>query len=229
MPPVVPKPNTDRFTTIAPPRYGYEGYRSLSTPALVSDSSSRAVMDEARDPSNEYYRRRFSNSDGNSSKGSSSKNQRSVELLPGLEADDIVPGITETSVWKNVLEHMLVAKTGNEEELEEASVALKRTARPLKQQQMYHRRMPSHDIQYKDDATFPALEVAPKINSIKIAPSAYAGQSVGYEPRMAYNPTQQRDPDEIVADDEPMPRGRRNAESDDSLWGFLTCRATDAL
>ncbi|KAL3905923.1 MAG: hypothetical protein SGILL_009481, partial [Bacillariaceae sp.] len=188
VPPVTPQPKSSNHVSIITPP-SYEGYRSTSqgwesTGGIMEESrghSTRAVFEEARDPSNEYYRRRVSASDGNSSKESGSKrsgskNQHSVELLPGLEADDIVPGITETTMWKNVLEHMLVAKTnGDEEDLKEL---------PKKHQQLQnqHRRMPSGEMQYHDEATVPATEGVPKINSLKILPPLYSGRSAGYQP-----------------------------------------------
>jgi hypothetical protein len=227
MPPATLRPKMDRFTAVAPPRY--EGYRSMLHPSLEhgGDNPTEVAMDEARDPSNEYYRRRVSNNDGGSSNGSGGRNQRSVELLPGLEADDILPGITETNVWKNVLEHLLVSKTGDEKELEEVSVALQRTAVSLKQNQdqTYHRRLSSHD---RENATVPTVELEPKIS-----PLTFSGFQQSHSPvpeSRTGDPARgdfRSDSDEIIAEDPPQPH--RVVESDDTLWGFLTCRATDAI
>jgi hypothetical protein len=255
--------STDRYTAVIPPPRHDEINNSFSSGQFAS--TTRAVFDEARDPSNEYYRRRAGyksqtqprgdGSNGGTSKGSSSTSQRakSIELLPGLEAEDIIPGITETNVWKNVLEHMLVSKSGNQDQLEEVSVALERSAK--KQMYQQHRRMqgrtPSQpDMQYHEEATFAAKEVEPKFKKMSFVSTESENRAAGprlrssaeqpmyqyrstsmspfpADPLSEYHPDGHSDPDTILAEE---PRNRNmglDPNSDDTLWGFLTCRATD--
>jgi hypothetical protein len=168
-------------------------------------------------------------SNGGSKEGSHSTVQRakSVELLPGLEAEDILPGITGTTVWKNIVEQMWVSKGGNDDQPKEASLDQQRSAHEHMNQTQSHMQngMLSHDMQHRGDSTVPApifkkMSIvsmgSPDIAASKFLPRTMPGQS-------PY--TYQAMP--IPAE---MPRARAiglNPDSDDTLCGFLTCRAAD--
>lgn len=227
----------------------------VSPPRHDSFQQQRAGYQEARDPSSEYYNHRRSpiKTRGDDSRGGSSANQRSrsMELLPGLEAEDILPGITETNVWRNVMKHMLSSKTGNEEEMEEASVALQRSIKPQEygqQQRRMQGRFLGQVPQSSEDPTVSAMDVAPKFQTMSIVSKAPTGGPTPPPPRTAKShqqplfqyrsmpmpplrmaePPVESDPDlDTILADPTMRDIGLNPDSDDTLWGFLTCRATD--
>ncbi|KAG7338217.1 hypothetical protein IV203_002622 [Nitzschia inconspicua] len=218
-------------------------------------SSTRAVLQEARDPSDDCrIRRRGSHANGGKNGNrngswSTSRRARSIELLPGLEAEDILPGITETDVWKNVLEHMFVSKNHTSDEMEEVSAPFQRSS--ANQRQIYqdpsatHERKPSYGNQHLQDATVSANQMEPKYKDMPIGGMGDVDRSVEKQEQLyQYRSTPvstvsdgaRLEPHEDIRSGSDMilaeePRRSRNGglnpNSDDTLWGFLTCRATD--
>jgi hypothetical protein len=240
---------------------------------------------EARDPSNEFNQQRRTTyyrgsktknglnpldpsheSDGHRSRTSSKdsrssgsnhegRRQSSVELLPGLEPDDIVPGITD--VWKNVQQYMQLTRDGADMDssVDKVSAELKKVGYPSKRYE--------YDIKVvdrSDDSSGSAVEIAPKktllprvkdmMKKAKIVPPRYKrnksdkydvsdtgalstiaitdvdGNRSGDYNNVENHANEDEDADCTIAEDQPQKSLHRHPESDDTLWGFLTCRAT---
>ena len=276
----------DNKKVVLPPRYEAAAGSGRRVSEYYNRAANNSNMMEARDPSNEFNRQRrtsyFKKRNGlnpldptednrsrtgsRDSRGSGSDKQgrrQSIELLPGLEPDDIVPGIT--NVWKNVQTYMQLTREGADMDssVDKVSAELKKV-KPSNKRYDYDIQVVDGDA---DDLSMSAVEIAPKESNKKFSrvkdmmkkvplvpprynknrnnpPAAYDKYDVSdttvlsttaiidmddsrYGEYIDPNATPvDADADGSIAHDQPPKSLYQHPESDDTLWGFLTCRAT---
>jgi hypothetical protein len=179
-----------------------------------SKTLSPSTMDEARDPSPAD---RKSKGGGYFPVRRSSQRRSSNEVLPGLEADDIVPGLGDVLKAMNMYaDEVDSVVPGNGKGVDESQHGQSRSFYKAKPKRGGNKEELFGEMQ-------PVMETSPTKKS-----------AVPYSPTLAHvsegppEPTEQRDSSEVM--DSSMQdagaRAQRN-KRDDTFWEFLTCRAVD--